>query len=108
MPLIRFSDLSLAQQKFINIAAEVTERSPFRAITKRTGAIIVGNGSVLATGFNQYQDHYMTSSGCKVEICSLHAEVNAVLNYERQHKGFSQAKVAEEDSAIDDVCCSDY
>lgn len=104
MTLVLSSELSQLQQKFISLALNISQKSPLKENCKRVGAIIVGNGTVLATGFNQYRNTYITPNGCKTNTPSLHAEVHAVLNYYKNFSKCSQIKVAQENEWTDNVC----
>lgn len=91
MSVISKHDLSASQQKYFNLAARIARNSPLK---KKTGCVIVGSGTVLSTGFNRYCGSFIDPIGIKHKVCSMHAEVAAVLGLLRSQQ--RSAKVAEE------------
>jgi deoxycytidylate deaminase len=70
--------LSRTQHKYFELAAYYAAKSP---MGKQTGVVIVGEGGVIANGYNTYGGSFLKDPyGRTIPICSVHAEIMAVMN----------------------------
>jgi deoxycytidylate deaminase len=89
----KINDLSQTQKKYFELAASVATASP---MSKQTGVVIVGNGRVVSDGYNTYGGSFLKDPlGVMIPICSIHAEVMAVMKLWDREKGCKGRKVAQ-------------
>ena len=88
----KIRDLSSNQKKYFELAARCASKSP---MGKQTGSVIVYDGCVVSDGYNTYGGSYLEDPlGYLMPICSIHAEVMAVMKLWDRERSFKQAKVA--------------
>jgi len=85
-------NLSNSQKKYFELAAQCASKS---IMGKQTGSVIVCDGCVVSDGYNTYGGSYLKDPlGYPMAICSIHAEVMAVMKLWDRERSFKQAKVA--------------
>ena len=75
MNTMNTNQISLKNEKFLNIALRIAEKSP---VLMQHGAITVLGGKIVGKGYNNYRTY--SNDGFIKDTCTCHAEISALRN----------------------------